>query len=430
MGPFSRAPVEQSLVLLQIFMGVVALTSLLLGATASERARARQQLLLDVEQRKRAEEELRVANRRKDDFLAMLSHELRNPLAPIRNAVHILKLVSTAEPQVAQCRELIDRQVRHLSRLVDDLLDVSRISRGKIQLRRERLDLARVVRTTAEDRSATLRQLGLALELDVPECPVWIEGDATRLAQALGNLLDNSAKFTDVGGRVSVRLETTENHQATVTVQDTGIGIEPEVLPGLFQAFAQADRSLERSRGGLGLGLALVKGLIEMHSGTVSAASSGPSQGSTFTVRLPVLPEPPALTQTLTHPPPHPNGKLRVLVVEDNRDAAESLRLLLELLGHEVRVAGTGPEGVKLAHAWDPDVVLCDIGLPGLNGYEVAVQLRQDPVTAGARLIAITGYGQEDDLRRSQVAGFDAHLTKPVDPEVLWPMLTGSRAAD
>lgn len=438
LGPFSRVPLIHGMVLLQLFMGIVALTSLLLAAAAAERTRIQEQLLLDVTQRKYAEVELRDANRRKDellaslqestrrkdDFLAMLSHELRNPLAPIRNAVHILKLVPTADLQIQQCRDLIDRQVRHLSRLVDDLLDVSRISRGKIRLRRERIDLGRLVRTTAEDRCATLRQLGLTLELTVPECPVWVEGDATRLAQALGNLLDNSAKFTDAGGRVCVYLETdAENQQAVVTVRDTGIGIEPEILTHIFDVFAQGDRSLERSRGGLGLGLALVKGLIEMHGGTASAASAGAGQGSTFALRLPALPEPPALSHVLTRPPPEGKAHLRVLVVDDNRDAAESLRLLLEMFGHQVQVAGTGPEGVELAHIWVPDVVLCDIGLPGLNGYEVADRLRGDPITAGARLIAVTGYGQEEDMRRSQRAGFDAHLVKPVDPETLEPLL-------
>jgi CheY-like chemotaxis protein len=317
---------------------------------------------------------------------------------------------------------MMERQVRHLARIVDDLLDVSRIMRGKVQLRPERLDLARLVRTAAEDHGGIFRQAGLGLDVDVPELPVWVMADSIRLAQILSNLLHNAAKFTDPGGRVSIRLTVASGDKAEIAVRDTGIGIGPDMLPRLFETFAQADRGLERSKGGLGLGLALVKGLAELHGGEAHAASAGPGCGAEFTVRLPVEPEPAALSETPTAPA-RTGKRLRILVVEDNRDAADSLRMLLELYGCEATVAYSGPDGVTAAEQWQPDVVLCDIGLPGLDGYGVARRLRRNPSTAKARLIAVTGYGAEDDKRRSQEVGFDAHLVKPVDPAALQAVL-------
>jgi len=386
-------------------------------------------IVRDLTERKRAEEELRgknealaEADRRKDAFVAMLAHELRNPLAPLRNALHVLGQRGSADPAFRQSQEMMERQVRHLARIVDDLLDVSRVMRGKVQLRPERLDLARLVRTAALDHQGVFRQAGLDLDLDVPELPVWVMGDSIRLAQILSNLLHNAAKFTDLGGRVSVRLTVAGGDKAEVAVRDTGVGIGPDMLVRLFETFAQADRSLERSKGGLGLGLALVKGLAELHGGEVHAASAGPGCGAEFTVRLPVEPEPAALSE-MPAGPRRTAKHLRVLVVEDNRDAADSLRMLLELYGYEATVAHSGPDGVKAAQQWQPDVVLCDIGLPGLDGYGVARRLRQNPSTAKARLIAVTGYGAEDDRRRSQEVGFDAHLVKPVDPAALQGVL-------
>jgi CheY-like chemotaxis protein len=318
---------------------------------------------------------------------------------------------------------MMERQVRHLARIVDDLLDVSRIMRGKIQLRPERLDLAREVRTAAEDHRGILQQAGLRLDVDVPELPVWMTGDPIRLAQILSNLLNNAAKFTESGGRVSVRLAVDiAGKTAAITVRDTGVGIEPELLPHLFETFAQADRSLDRSKGGLGLGLALVMGLAELHGGEVHADSAGPGCGAQFTVRLPVESEPAALSAMPAAPTP--DGRhLRILVVEDNRDSADSLRMLLELYGYEVTVAYSGPEGLRAAERWRPDVILCDIGLPGLDGYGVASRLRQNPSTAAARLIAVTGYGGEFDRRRTKEAGFDGHMVKPVEPETLQQVL-------
>jgi CheY-like chemotaxis protein/nitrogen-specific signal transduction histidine kinase len=374
----------------------------------------------------RANALLAEADRRKDEFLANLAHELRNPLAPIRNGLEILRLAD-ADPQVREAaRTLLERQVRHLTHLVDDLLDVSRIGRGKVQLQRERLDLAQVARTTAEDRRPTLEQAGLRLELELPETPVWVSGDATRLAQVLGNLLDNAVKFTDRGGAVSVGLcREPGPARAVLSVRDTGIGIEPDVLARLFQGFARPGGDRERTRGGLGLGLALVRGLVELHGGTVKAASGGAGRGAEFLVRLPAEEEPAALAGVPADA--HPEGeRLRILVVEDHRDSAESLRMLLELLGHKVVLAFSGPDGVRAAGEWRPDVVLCDIGLPGLDGYGVARELRRGPATARVRLIAVTGYGSEEDRRRARLAGFDHHLTKPVAPDALLPLLRKS----
>ena len=383
----------------------------------------------DITKRKRVQEALEEANRRKDEFLAMLAHELRNPLAPLRNALHVLGQRGSADPAFVQSREMMERQVRHLARIVDDLLDVSRIIRGKVQLRPERLDLARLVRTAALDHQDIFRQAGLDLDVDVPELPVWVMGDSIRLAQILSNLLHNAAKFTGSGGRVSVRLAVdTQRGKAEIAVRDTGIGIEPEMLPRLFETFAQADRSLDRSKGGLGLGLSLVKGLVELHGGEVHAASAGPGCGAEFTVRLPAEPEPAALTEMPAAPTPA-GKRLRILVVEDNRDAADSLRLLLELYGYEATVAYTGPDGVTAAEAWQPDVVLCDIGLPGLDGFGVARRLRENPSTAKARLVAVTGYGAEEDKQRSREVGFDAHMVKPVDPAALQGVLLQEASA-
>ena len=383
-----------------------------------------------VEQALRASEQsLREANRRKDEFLGMLAHELRNPLGPILNGLHIFHLACLDRPDLEQARAMMERQVHHMARLVDQLLDVSRIAHGKIRLAQSRLDLARLVRTTAEDRRGQLAQAGQTLTLEVPETPLWVQGDATRLAQVLYNLLDNAVKFAGGGDRVTVALAAGADGQAVLCVRDGGTGIDPELLPHLFEPFTQADRSLDRARGGLGLGLALVKGLVELHGGKVEAASAGPGCGAEFTVRLPREGEPAALSGQPSAAQPDA-VRQRILIVEDNRDAADSLRLLLELLGHEVAVAYSGPDGVARATAWRPDLVLCDLGLPGLDGYGVAAALRQHAATAQARLIAVTGYGQDEDRRRSREAGFDHHLVKPADPHALQALLQAPQAGE
>lgn len=383
----------------------------------------------EVSERRRMERELReraealaAAAQRRDEFMAMLAHELRNPLAPMSNALQILHRIGSPDPHAVRAREVIGRQITHQARLINDLLDLSRITQGRITLQAEPLDLTQLVLKTAEDHRGVLEGRGLTFTVAVPETPVWVKGDETRLAEVLGNLLDNAGKFTDEGGSVTVQLaEQPETRRAVLSVRDTGIGIEPEVLPYIFDTFAQADRSLDRSRGGLGLGLALVKGLVELHGGEVQATSAGLGHGAEFTVSLP-LATAPAVPETGTSPPPAIEP-IRVLVIEDNRDAADSLRDLLELVGCHAQVAYTGGEGIEAARQFRPQVVLCDVGLPGMDGYQVAQRLRQLPVTAAARLIAITGYGGEEEQRRALAAGFDHHLTKPVDFAELQPLL-------
>jgi len=368
-----------------------------------------------------ANEALREAYRRKDEFLAMLAHELRNPLAPIRTGLQVLSLPQADRTATDKVREMMVRQIQHMGRIVDDLLDVSRIHQRKVPLRRERLDLARLVRLAADDNRPAFDAAGVGLTVDTPADPVWVLGDQTRLNQVVGNLLHNALKFTDQGGSVSVRVADGSG-RATIAIRDTGVGIEPDMLARLFTPFAQADRSLARSNGGLGLGLALVKGLTDLHGGTVRATSAGPGRGSEFVVELPVQPGPTPVPMSAP-PPVGDRGRLRVLVVEDNRDAADSLQVLLELFGYTVEVAYPGTAGVAAAQTFAPDVILCDIGLPGLDGYKLAAQLRQNPATAQACLIALTGYGTDEDRRKSKEAGFDAHLTKPADPAALRALL-------
>jgi PAS domain S-box-containing protein len=384
----------------------------------------------DIGPQKRLEEELRrnaeelaEAHRQKDQFLAMLAHELRNPLAPLRTGVHLLRMPQTPPDVRERTHDMMERQLCHLSRLVDDLLDVSRIVRGQIQLRKERLDLRRLVRTVCEDRRAVLEQAGMTFHLDIPQTPLCVMGDQTRLTQILNNLLDNTLKFAKGRQNVTVRLRSdVEHQQAILSVRDEGIGIAPELLPRLFTPFLQADRSLDRSRGGLGLGLAMVKGLVELHGGSVTASSEGAGRGAEFTVRLPLEKELPALAEPSATPQPSAN-QLRILIIEDNRDAADTLRLLLNHLGHETRVAYAGPEGVAAAKEWPPGVVLCDIGLPGMDGYEASRQIRQLPGMADALLVAVTGYGQESDVQRSKEAGINYHFLKPIDPSQLQQLL-------
>jgi PAS domain S-box-containing protein len=388
---------------------------------------------LDITERWAAEAALHEASRRKDEFLAMLAHELRNPLAPIRNAVQVLAMIGPDEATFTQARDLIARQVSHLARLVDDLLDVSRITQRKILLRKERLDLVPLVRAAVEDHRALIEGGGVRLSVELPRQPVMVSGDPTRLSQIVGNLMHNASKFTDAGGTVTVRLTTEDESQsaadatAVVSVRDTGIGMDKEILARLFEPFSQADRSLARSRGGLGLGLALVKGLVELHDGRVEAVSAGLGRGSELIVRLPLERPVPAINSDPVLSAPA-NGSARVLVIEDNRDAAESLRMLLTLAGHQVSVAHSGQLGLNLARQTPPDIVLCDIGLPGgMDGYDVARALRKDIQLAAVQLIALSGYGQEEDQRRARQAGFDRHLTKPVDPVALLALLASLR---
>jgi PAS domain S-box-containing protein len=378
-------------------------------------------LALDVTEPKAAEDALREADRRKDQFMAVLAHELRNPLAPVRNALELLRLRSGDPGALARLREMMERQVGNLVRLVDDLLDVSRIATGKVRLQPRRVDLADVVRQAAADARPAFEAKGVPLHAPEPP-PVWVSGDPTRLAQVIDNLLTNALKFTPPGGEVELSLAGVSGGRAALTVRDTGAGIEPEMLARLFVPFSQADRTLDRSQGGLGLGLAIVKGLAELHGGEVRAESAGRGSGATFVVTLPTAPEV-AGEREERDQGPAPAGRLRVLVVEDGPDAAESLRMLLEEYGHEVEVASTGHDGVRAAARWRPQVVICDIGLPGMDGFAVAAAIRRCPPTAGATLIALTGYGQDADKQKGRESGFDEYLTKPADPAALRALL-------
>jgi signal transduction histidine kinase/CheY-like chemotaxis protein len=383
---------------------------------------------LSIEQRcavreaEAARAEAETASRTKDEFLAMLGHELRNPLAPIHTALQLMRLRpdSTAERE----RTVIERQVKHLTRLVDDLLDVSRIARGRVELKRARVNLAEVVARAIEMASPLIELRRLDMQVHVPHDGLDIDGDALRLAQAVSNLLSNAAKYTEPGGLITIAAERTAD-DVVLTVRDTGIGIAPELLPRIFDLFVQGGQNLDRSQGGLGLGLGIVRGLIGMHGGTVSAHSDGLGRGSEFVIRLPGSTAP---GSEAGDPPPagpvHASaadgaGDCRVLVVDDNEDAAEMMRTALTVRGYQVRVAHDGPGALRTAIGFQPHVALLDIGLPVMDGYELAGRLRQLPGLDRLYLIAVTGYGQDADRRRSRAAGFDRHLVKPLDLEVL-----------
>lgn len=372
----------------------------------------------DITDRRRSEEALKIADRRKNEFLAMLAHELRNPLAPIRNALEIVRLTRGNEEAVQSVFEIIERQIGQMVRLVDDLLDVNRISQGKIELRRERVELSSVIHQAVETCRPTLESARHELTVMLPAQAVYLYADPMRLAQAFSNLLNNSCKYTDAGGQISVTAEV-QGSDVLVVVKDTGIGIPADMLRNVFDIFAQVDRSLERSRGGLGIGLTLVKELVEMHGGRVEARSEGPGKGSEVIVHLPFSEQ---LAEQIAEKPKcdDQEAKLplarRILVVDDNQDSAESLVILLRTAGHEVHTASDGLEAVDLAVALCPDVVLLDIGLPKLNGYEAARRIREQLRSRQPMLlVALTGWGQEEDRRRSTAAGFDHHLTKPVE---------------
>jgi signal transduction histidine kinase len=374
--------------------------------------------------------ELREADRRKDEFLAMLAHELRNPLAPIRNALEILRLRGQdRRSAVREAWNMVERQTEQLSRLVDDLLDVARITRGKINLERHPLDVSEVVRRAVETSRPVIEARRHHLEVHLPPYPVWVEGDLTRLAQVVLNLLNNAAKYTEEGGRITLTVEAPppgEGHPGEVVlrVRDTGVGIPAEMLPKVFDLFTQADRTLDRAQGGLGIGLTLVRRLVEMHGGRVRAYSEGPGKGTEMVVRLPArrAPEVPANGDDGEAPAPAVQPR-RILVVDDNRDSAHSLATLLRLFGNEVQAAHDGASALAAAERFRPEVAILDIGLPGMDGYELARRLRQLPGLGSLRLAALTGYGSEEDRRRSRDAGFDDHLVKPVEMESLQAFL-------
>ena len=408
---------------------VLALTSWF-GEQAAQRARGFEAAVAErTAELEAAKAEAQAANAAKDRFLAMLGHELRNPMASVSTALEVIQREAGEDPaREDRMRSIVQRQMRHMARLVDDLLDVSRIERGKLPLRLERLDLARLVREVAEAERTRLEEAGLRFEVETPPEPLWVDGDPTRLTQVVYNLLSNAAKFTEPGGRIRVEVFSEPlSGRVAVRVRDTGLGIDPVDLERIFEPFAQTDDAIERAAGGLGLGLPIVKGLIEAHDGEILAASPGRGRGAEIIFRLPSTP-PPA-PEAAVRKAEEPAAGQRVLVIDDHYDSAEGLRELLHLFGHEVEVAGDGTEGVELAARDRPDVVICDIGLPGeLDGYRVAETLRREPQGESLHLIALTGFGDEDSIRRALAAGFDRHLTKPVDPETLREVVAASPA--
>jgi signal transduction histidine kinase len=372
-----------------------------------------------------SEEALRNANKRKDEFLAMLGHELRNPLTPIRGALYIMQKAESPNAEVKWAREIIDRQVTRLTRLVDDLLDVSRIMYGKISLRESLLEIGTVINQAVEASLPFIESRQQDLSLQVPKETLWIKGDPIRLEQVISNLLNNASKYSDVGAQIRLRIEVSEKW-VTVRVQDNGIGISPEVMPYIFDLFAQADHSLARTQGGLGIGLTVVKRLVEMHGGRVEAHSPGKGHGAEFVVHLPRWEAPSRKSVGTCQPNPGLDSEklIRVLVVDDNQDAAETIAMVLSLKGFTVATAFDGTTALAEAARFQPQVVLLDIGMPGMDGYAVAQELRAREQTKSIIIIAVTGYGQPEDKARAKAVGFTDHLTKPVTPDLLSTVMT------
>jgi signal transduction histidine kinase/CheY-like chemotaxis protein len=383
----------------------------------------------DITERRRAEEELRESARQKDEFLAILAHELRNPLAPISNAVELLKLSDPAEPTVVEARDMIDRQVTHMVRLIDDLLDMSRITRGKMRLRRERVEIGGLLEQVAGTARPQLQRHGHELIVTLPPKPVYLDADPVRLAQVFSNLLHNACKYTPQGGHIHLSAEG-EGENLVVGVSDNGIGIRAEDLPRLFELFAQVDAGSTTCSGGLGIGLALSRQLVEMHGGSIEARSEGPGKGSEFRVSLPLLEHSAADTRpSAGEAQTQPGTAQRILVVDDDPDIRRSLAMLLRHSGHEVESASDGAEAVELAGRSKPDVVLLDVGLPGLDGYAVCRRIREQPWGKRMHIIALTGWGQDEDRRKTREAGFDDHLVKPVEFKSIQALLSQAHEA-
>jgi signal transduction histidine kinase/CheY-like chemotaxis protein len=416
-----------------VALGVLAFSGVLISLLCESLHGTRRRLEAEqgnlrhsIELQRQMREELAESDRRKDEFLATLAHELRNPLAPVRNAIHILRARLPPTPELQWARDVIDRQVTQMTRLIDDLMDVSRITRGTFELRRERVTLEDVLRVAVETSRPIIDASGHELSLELNGEPVFLDADVIRLAQVFSNLLNNAAKYTSPGGRIAVMAER-DAGLVHVAVQDSGIGIPAAMLTRVFEPFTQLDRSLERSRGGLGIGLALARRLVEMHGGTIEADSAGPGLGSRFSVRLPIAVEQvvpaPASSSLEAGGPAQAVGRHRILVADDNSDSATSLSILLNDVGYEVRTAEDGVQALETAANFRPDIALLDIGMPKLNGYEVARRLRQQPWGRDVLLIAVTGWGGADHRQQTAQAGFDHHLTKPVDPAALTRLL-------
>ena len=378
---------------------------------------------LDITERKKAEAAVREANRHKDEFLAMLGHELRNPLGIITTALELMRYRDVTDT-AHELRDMIDGQVQHMRRLIDDLLDVTRITTGKIHLEKERCELSGIISKTLAAYHESLKVSGLSLEVRLPDEPFFFTGDRTRIEQVIGNLLHNATKFTESGGKVTVELRASSDRKSAIlTLRDTGIGIDAATLPRIFETFTQADRAVDRSRGGLGLGLALVKGLVELHGGEVKAESEGIGKGATFTLRLPL--DAPSISPVSQEHGDLPRIRpFRMVIIEDNFIAARSTQMLLNELGHKSEIAHNGIQGIAIVEQFRPEVVLCDLGLPGIDGYEVARRLRHRSDLSEVHLISTSGYGQEEDKQRAIQAGFDAHLVKPIDFRELQRLLS------
>ncbi|HZI89042.1 MAG TPA: ATP-binding protein [Candidatus Polarisedimenticolia bacterium] len=381
----------------------------------------------DIHEQKEMQERLHEADRRKDEFLATLAHELRNPLAPLRNALEVMRRASEQGQSTDPPRAIMERQLTNMVRLVDDLMDLSRITRGRIELRLERIDLATALNDAVETCRPQIAERHHRLSVELPREPLYVDGDRVRLAQVFTNLISNATKYSPPGGDIRV-CAVREGGKATVRVRDSGIGIPPEILPQIFDMFSQAVRSQELTAGGLGIGLSLVRGLVEQHSGVVEARSDGLGKGSEFVVRLPLAEPAPVPQQSERRGSAPPAVRRRVLVADDNRDAADSLATMLALMGHEARVAYDGPEALEAALSYRPDVIVLDLGMPRMDGYEAARRIRNESWSNGVLLVALTGWGQEEDRARAKRAGFDHHLTKPASPEALVHLLSGDSA--
>jgi signal transduction histidine kinase len=423
-GPFVTANLGASLLQVALFMSVVAVTGLFLGAATAERNRAERRRSEDYARLRQSEErlarqaeELAAADRRKDEFLAVLGHELRNPLAPLQNGLELLALGSHDQALVAHARQVMERQLRHLVRLVDDLLDVARIRSGKIVLELERVEMAAMVASAVELARPVIDSRDHDLQVVLPPQSLWAQGDRTRLPQLLANLLNNAAKYTPEGGRITLTVARSESN-LVVSVRDTGIGMDAEALKNVFELFAQAAGPSHTVQGGLGVGLSLARSIAHLHGGVLTAHSDGPGKGSEFVLRMPIA-EPPSSRITPTAHSSETGMRHRILVVDDNVDAAESLGTMLAYSGHDVRVAHGGLEALTAAREFSPNIMILDLGMPEMDGYAVARAVRSDPRIASTRLIALSGYGQPEDRRRTADVGFDEHLVKPVEHDVL-----------
>jgi signal transduction histidine kinase len=423
-GPFVTSDIGASLLQVALFMAVVAVTGLFLGAATAERNRAERRrsedyarLRLSEERLARQAEELAAADRRKDEFLAVLGHELRNPLAPLQNGLELLALGGSDQALVTHARQVMERQLRHLVRLVDDLLDVARIRSGKIVLEIERVELATMVASAVELARPLIDARSHELHVILPPDILWTNADRIRLPQLLANLLNNAAKYTDEGGNITLSVAQLGT-DVVVSVRDTGIGMDREAIGDIFELFAQAAGPAQTVQGGLGVGLSLARSIAELHGGLLTAHSEGLGKGSEFVLRLPAA-EAPEVQETAAAPAGEPAFRQRILVVDDNVDAAESLGTMLAYSGHDVRVAHGGVEALSAAREFAPNVMILDLGMPEMDGYAVARAVRSDPRFASTRLIALSGYGQPDDRRRTADVGFDEHLVKPVEHDVL-----------